>query len=83
VPIIVVTGLINGVLVYLMLFAGWGLAFFAVLFSIGEQRAPLAGIRSFHHGTDLVTLPLHPLWCLLFHHALYRRYFRPGDGDNH
>ena len=39
VPIIIVTGLINGFLIYLMPFAGWGLGFFAILFFIGLNNA--------------------------------------------
>jgi predicted MFS family arabinose efflux permease len=39
VPIIVVTALINGFLIYLIPFAGWGLGFFALLFFIGTNNA--------------------------------------------
>lgn len=39
VPIIIVTGLISGFLVYVIQFAGWGLGFFAILFSMGLNNA--------------------------------------------
>jgi MFS family permease len=39
VPIIIVTSLINGFLIYLMPLAGWGLGFFAILFFIGLSNA--------------------------------------------
>jgi MFS family permease len=39
VPVIVVTGLINGVLIYLIPLTGWGFGFFAVLFFMGLNTA--------------------------------------------
>ena len=39
VPIIIVTALINGSLIYFIPFAGWGLGFFALLFFIGLNNA--------------------------------------------
>jgi MFS family permease len=39
VPIIIVTTLINGFLIYLMPLAGWGLGFLAILFFIGLSTA--------------------------------------------
>jgi MFS family permease len=39
VPIIIVTGLFSGFLVYIIQFAGWGLGFFAILFFMGLNNA--------------------------------------------
>jgi MFS family permease len=39
VPIIIVTALVTGFLIYLIPFAGWGFAFFALLFFIGLNNA--------------------------------------------
>jgi MFS family permease len=39
VPIIIITGLINGFLIYLIPFAGWGFGFFTILFFIGLNNA--------------------------------------------
>jgi predicted MFS family arabinose efflux permease len=39
VPIIIVTSLINGFLIYLMPLAGWGFGFFAILFFFGLNNA--------------------------------------------
>jgi len=72
VPIIIVTSLINGFLIYLMPLVGWGLGFFAILFSFGLSNAlrwPVAEVFIMEQTTSRYRSTLFGIYYFTMHYT--------------